>query len=188
MLEGGVVMNEVQRNFKKEMGLDQDLPKKNNKLTNCKACGKELAKSVKKCPNCGKDQRSFFGRHKILTGFVVVILALLAIGKIGTTILPPPNQDAPGSQKNAIEASIEAEGFVKEVLKAPSTAKFPGAFDQKPIVTYRVDKANNVVEYEVSSYVDAQNSFGAMIRNNYHVYLAKNNNGWYLLRPVQLDN
>ncbi len=29
----------------------------NNKLTNCKACGKELAKGVKKCTSCGKYPR-----------------------------------------------------------------------------------------------------------------------------------
>ncbi|GAA0863706.1 Ltp family lipoprotein [Paraclostridium tenue] len=51
-----------------------------NQLTNCKACGKELAKGVKKCINCGKDQRNFFMKHKILTGF----LALLIIGAIGS--------------------------------------------------------------------------------------------------------
>lgn len=29
------------------------------KLVPCKACGQEIAKGVKKCPNCGKDQRNF---------------------------------------------------------------------------------------------------------------------------------
>ena len=52
----------------------------NNKLTNCKACGKELAKGVKKCTSCGKDQRNFFMKHKILTG----ILVLAIIGAIGS--------------------------------------------------------------------------------------------------------
>ncbi len=52
-----------------------------SKLVNCKACGKEVAKGVKRCPNCGKDQRSFFGKHKILTGILAVII-LVAIGGI----------------------------------------------------------------------------------------------------------
>ena len=51
-----------------------------NQLTNCKTCGKELAKGVKKCTNCGKDQRNFFMKHKVLTGF----LALLIIGAISS--------------------------------------------------------------------------------------------------------
>ncbi|HEY8804617.1 MAG TPA: DUF4352 domain-containing protein [Clostridium sp.] len=52
-----------------------------SKLTNCKACKKEIAKGVKKCPSCGKDQRNFFGRHKIVTGIIV----LAVIGIIGST-------------------------------------------------------------------------------------------------------
>lgn len=54
-------------------------------MTNCKACNKEIAKGVKKCPNCGKDQRNFFMRHKILTGILVfVILASIGGGKSET--------------------------------------------------------------------------------------------------------
>lgn len=48
-----------------------------SKLVNCKACKKEIAKGVKKCPSCGKDQRNFFGRHKVLTGIVVVIVIVV---------------------------------------------------------------------------------------------------------------
>lgn len=50
-----------------------------SKMTNCKACGKEIAKGAKTCPSCGKDQRSFFGKHKILT----VIIILIILGGIG---------------------------------------------------------------------------------------------------------
>lgn len=46
----------------------------NNNLGSCKICEKEIAKGVKKCPHCGKDQRSFLGRHKILSfiGFLII--------------------------------------------------------------------------------------------------------------------
>ncbi len=54
----------------------------NNKLGNCKTCGKEIAKGVKKCPHCGKDQRSFFGRHKILSFIGILIL----VGIIGSAL------------------------------------------------------------------------------------------------------
>lgn len=48
-----------------------------DKLVNCKACGKEIAKGVKKCPHCGKDQRSFFGKHKIVTGILVIVILII---------------------------------------------------------------------------------------------------------------
>lgn len=54
----------------------------NKNMTECKACGKEIAKGVKKCVNCGKDQRNFFMRHKILTGGLALVL-LFIIGSIG---------------------------------------------------------------------------------------------------------
>lgn len=43
-------------------------------LVGCKACSKEIAKGVKKCPNCGKDQRNWFMKHKIMTFIGAIIL------------------------------------------------------------------------------------------------------------------
>lgn len=51
-------------------------------LVKCKACGKEIAKGIKKCPNCGKDQRNWFMRHKIITFFGAIIL----LGLIGNAL------------------------------------------------------------------------------------------------------
>lgn len=48
-------------------------------MTTCKACGKEIAKGVHKCPHCGKDQRNFFMKHKIISA-VGILVILCAIG------------------------------------------------------------------------------------------------------------
>ncbi|MFC5466839.1 DUF4352 domain-containing protein [Lederbergia graminis] len=53
-----------------------------NGLVPCKACKKEIAKGVKKCPNCGKDQRNWFMRHKILS----FIAAIIVLGIIGSAL------------------------------------------------------------------------------------------------------
>ena len=45
----------------------------------CKECNQEISSTAKKCPSCGKDQRNWFMKHKILT----VIIAFLVIGIIG---------------------------------------------------------------------------------------------------------
>jgi hypothetical protein len=48
-------------------------------LKECKECGQEISSSANKCPKCGKDQRNFFMRHKIIS-----IMGLLIIfGFIG---------------------------------------------------------------------------------------------------------
>lgn len=52
----------------------------NKNLTTCKACGKEIAKGVKKCPHCGKDQRNFFMKHKIIS----IIAIFIVLGVIGS--------------------------------------------------------------------------------------------------------
>ena len=50
-------------------------------LVSCKACSKEIAKGVKKCPNCGKDQRNWFMRHKVLS-FIGVIVLFIVVGSM----------------------------------------------------------------------------------------------------------
>lgn len=53
-----------------------------SQIVSCKACGKEIAKGVKKCVHCGKDQRNFFMKHKIISGFVILFL----LGAIGSAL------------------------------------------------------------------------------------------------------
>jgi hypothetical protein len=63
---------------------------------------------------------------------------------------------------NTTMAFVMSQNFVKQRLKAPSTAEFP----------YINDRGVQVGElpgcsFDVSAYVDAQNGFGAPIRNRY---------------------
>ncbi len=51
-------------------------------LVKCKACDNNIAKGVKKCPQCGKDQRNWFMRHKIMT-FLGALLVLIIISSLG---------------------------------------------------------------------------------------------------------
>lgn len=54
---------------------------------------------------------------------------------------------------------IQCEEKVKEILKSPSTAKFPNMLD------WGFSKERNIVK--VSGYVDSQNSFGAEMRSEF---------------------
>lgn len=49
-----------------------------SKLVSCKACSNDIAKGVKKCPTCGKDQRNWFMRHKFMSliGAIIVIVII----------------------------------------------------------------------------------------------------------------
>lgn len=69
-----------------------------------------------------------------------------------------------------------AQGYVKDQLKSPSSARFP-TFDDS-FVAMTGDTV------EVSAYVDADNSFGANIRNNFTVNMDQDNN----LKDVSIDD
>ena len=55
-----------------------------------------------------------------------------------------------------------AEGFIKQKLKSPSTAKFPGISEKDQHTTYLGSE-----KYKIESWVDSQNSFGATIRTKF---------------------
>jgi len=53
-------------------------------MKNCKECGTEISKGAKTCPKCGKDQRNFFLKHKVVTFILVVIVLGVIVGAGGT--------------------------------------------------------------------------------------------------------
>ena len=67
-----------------------------------------------------------------------------------------------GKEKNyELAAYVGCELYVKETLKAPASAEFPSTS------TADIRELENKV-FEIRSYVDAQNSFGAMIRTDFY--------------------
>lgn len=70
-----------------------------------------------------------------------------------------------------VNASEEAaymtnsESVIQQVLKSPSSAKFPN------ITEWKIVKDNGIVT--VQSYVDSQNSFGAMLRSDFQIKYSK---------------
>ena len=84
----------------------------NKNMTNCKACSKEIAKGAKVCPNCGKDQRNFFMRHKILTiiGGLVVLGVIVNVVGGNTTNTTNNNKTIVDNEEKATNTTID--GFV----------------------------------------------------------------------------
>jgi len=75
-----------------------------------------------------------------------------------------------------IDLHIQAQQFILQALKAPSTAKFPA-------LPYSATTDSNGL-YRVISYVDSQNSFGAMIRDDWSVTMRLVNEKWILEKLI----
>lgn len=105
-------------------------------MTKCKACGADIAKGVKKCPHCGKDQRNFFMRHKIIT----FILAIIVIGGIGSA-LGGGGDDKTATTNSAsqnTESSTSKPTGASSGAKTNSTKKEP-TVEQRQIAGKAVD-------------------------------------------------
>ena len=77
-------------------------------------------------------------------------------------------QDYTLTTDEASDLMINCEDKVKEVLKSPSTAKFPN------ILEWGFKKEKNIVT--VQGYVDAQNDFGAEIRSDFQFIIDTDTN------------
>jgi hypothetical protein len=60
-------------------------------------------------------------------------------------------------------ACYEAQNYIKGALKAPTSADFPNCYRQDDLVSTR-PTGDKLGGYAVTTYVDAQNSYGAKIR------------------------
>lgn len=129
----------------------------------CRFCGRELPKAAA-TPVYKPDPAPTTAptEQKVSPIMAVVLLVMISIclyavfSKLGGG---GSRGAKPTSGPTKIDAALICEQFVENQLKAPSTAKFQNSYDAK------VSVSNG--EYTVTSYVDSQNGFGAMIRTTY---------------------
>ena len=95
---------------------------------------------------------------------IFIILAILVVANLPKDTSSKLNEFGESYDVDKTSACIMARQFVEGRLKAPSTSKFESCYDAT--IVYLGNQT-----YEVRSYVDSQNSFGAMIRTNYYVKL-----------------
>lgn len=101
----------------------------------------------------------------VLAAVIVISLAVLAIPTllgVGTPVA------LGGNGVDRSDACFMSQKLVKQNLKAPSTADFPIWSEENCKVTH----SNNT--WTVTSFVDAQNGFGAMIRTDYVAQMTYN--------------
>ncbi len=132
-------------------------------MTKCKECGNEVSSKATNCPSCGAPTKKPPNTTATCLGCSLIVCLFFGACALwvakDVADLPPWNE-----REDSIGAYIMMEKFVKDRLKSPSTAEFPGVFDgQQDHVTTLPDN-----KYQISSYVDSQNAFGATIRTEFN--------------------
>ena len=103
-----------------------------NKLTNCKTCGAEVAKSAKSCPQCGAKLKK---GHPILIGVLVLIVIVAIIGSIGgndepkkvEASTPPQSENTTPTQESDSTAPAQSdEKEDKNAFLVGETAELKG--------------------------------------------------------------
>jgi hypothetical protein len=78
------------------------------------------------------------------------------------------------TEDNSTMAYIMMQDFVKDRLKSPASAKFPGMRE--------IEMTKDGFEYSVAAYVDSQNTFGAMLRIQFFGVLRQSDkDNWTLI-------
>lgn len=179
-------------------------------LINCPECEKEASDTAKTCPNCGfaiaehiandRKRAKKEEADKQAKGCLYGCLWILILAIIGSALLvmtgpdegtsnystmpelqtdpstasTRPNPNVPKAGTDTAGAWAYTQIYVKKQLKSPSTAKFPwtGVRDVEP-------RTNNI--YMVKSYVDAQNAFGATVRQHFICEIQDIDEGWKVI-------
>lgn len=128
-----------------------------NDMIRCKACGAEIAKGVKKCVHCGKDQRNFFMKHKILTGIVVIII-IAAMASMGGNDEPSSGGTKEVSNKEEKEQKEKTEFQVGEII---SYKDFDLVFEnQRQLKSITDSETYQVLDVTITSKKDDFSFFG----------------------------
>jgi len=137
----------------------------------CPKCAMAIPFNAKICPYC-RQQVGLSLMGKVIVGLFILMVGSCVLGTIGKK--SPTSSERVAPQKSAAEIERDREddqreglkqickSVVETTLKAPSSAKWQNVYDFRFV---QISGENDM--YGIMGYVDAQNSFGAMLRNNF---------------------
>ena len=124
--------------------------------------------------------------RKILKGFgylfAAMVVGMLALGIFGEREQQPARAPASWQERDDSAVALgRAQRALKEHLKAPASAKVPGFGESQGHVIALPDQ-----RYLIESWIDSQNSFGAMIRTHYSAAVVQKDKDIWEVVEIQL--
>jgi hypothetical protein len=117
-------------------------------------------------------------RSLLIGGIAVAVVgACIVAGAFG---LASDGGSGGSDEADGVEAYVMCQGFVKDRLRAPGTAKFP------PAARADVDElAGNA--WRVRAWVDAENAFGGEVRTDWECRVAYEGGGGWRLDGLEME-
>lgn len=129
----------------------------------CLKCSADVRQQDSFCWKCGASMTSATKpastQQNSVVGCGIVLVLLFVVGMCVNTV-DESSETAPARSHDEITAYTMCQKFVEDRLKAPRTAKFPWSASE-----LTTDLGDG--RYQVRAHVDAENSFGAMLRTRF---------------------
>ena len=114
----------------------------------CKECGTEVS-SKGVCPKCGKDQRNFFVKHKVITFILIVIILGIIIGVNGSgdnkSQSTPVTANETSSNNDTTAKGNTVVNVGEEIETNDTKITFVSAQDYTSYKSYSAPKTGNKV-------------------------------------------
>lgn len=121
-----------------------------SKMTTCKVCGEEIAKSAKTCPKCGAKRKS---KHPILGALVI----LLGIGMIGAALGGNNKPSKVGESQQDQKETEQTEFYVGDIVALNDIEVTLVSCEETNGANYMTPEAGNVFllcEFEINNKSD----------------------------------
>ena len=155
----------------------------------CPYCAEEILAAASKCKHCGEflkghartqeiqmKKSSWYQPTKAAKYGIALIFLYAFVGALGGGNRESKDSTPGLSTSGKVQMIKAAQRGVRGVLKAPSSAEFPSAgFSTSE---YSIEELSTNT-YRVRGYVDAQNSFGAKLRNEWEAVCKGSGLDWY---------
>jgi RNA polymerase subunit RPABC4/transcription elongation factor Spt4 len=172
-------------------------PKPRWKMKVCPSCHKRIRALSAKCPYCHRKQPisplkwiGTFVLAVIVAGICMGVPLAIKSGDRDYSDISSGGGTSRGSRSSSGSSSTPKKGeairmaqkFVTNPLKSPRSAKWPGMFEK-----YDHVQSLGGGRYRVRSWVDAQNTFGALIRTNYTAVVIDKGGDTWGLESLDID-